>query len=104
MRSDDMTPDSVAQEIKQQSESEAGRALAPHGFVACDQGGGLVNFSRSTATRPGCCGDCREHIVSGVDLDGWGPLTLEETVILVHCDAEETHFGSLAEYLASLAT
>ena len=80
---------SIQDEIVRLTNSEAGKALASLGFKATHQGGGIVNFERPDGQGG------REHVISGLDTDAYGPILLDEPVLLVDDGGSEKPFPSL---------
>lgn len=87
---------SIQDEIKRLTTSKAGKALASLGFKAVHQGGGIVNFERPDG-RGG-----REHVISDVYIDGYGPVLLGEPVFLVDDGGGERRFPTVAALIINL--
>lgn len=91
----------IEQHLEHEANTEAGKALAPHGFHPVHQGGGLINFERRNADG--------SRVVVIVDApDGWGPEFLSDPVVACRfpdddtAESDDTEHATLADFLATL--
>lgn len=94
-------PTDIKEQLEHEANTEAGKALAPHGFRPVHQGGGLINYERRNADG--------SRVVVIVDApDGWGPEFLSDPVVACRfanddiAESEDWGHATLADFLATL--